>query len=551
MKKHILSLNEFLSMKPSSDIDQPQLILETVQLAKQLLLKNFAEKRKKEVRDLNDSETKFALTNKKFEQVKELVGKTDKNGLYQTKYPNLVYAFTKFYCIENASMEEIEEIFDLIKEYGDMIPQLPLKSVEAYVKDVDKENDSRPCYERLRDDLVHLEEKRKVKRYVNDMIKAMRDEYNIVAASNDPKDKALIERFDAAVLLTYTLPDIKAKNEDGETKVLNAITQMKKQARGYIDTRTHPEFKDRKVAFTTLVDDLQSNIDSWGKGSDEFYDDILSLGAEVGLIYYKKGFIGISVRTPDSNILACGDTNFCIKGASAYWSITNGSSLQLYVLDFNKSKVDETSMIAFTVNNKGIINQSQSRSNNGKYNRHGRHYTSLMKELKYPEDLIETFKSRFDEEVIIKQMVQRLYKKFENIDVSEFIGDVMKLKNDYAKNNSDEQFGEIARIVASLLIKENEGANESWQKYKEYFFSNGILSHASFEIFKLFVGKNYTNQDVDHIINVTNEEVEWLENETAADLASELPKIEDFTNFANAVIAMKDEVMAKILRLKK
>ena len=501
------------------------LLLETVKLAKELLLKDFAEKRKKKVADLNDSETKFALNNKKFEQIKELLGKVDKNGLYQTTEPALLYAFTKFYCIENAGFSMIEDIYDLIKKYKDMLPQLPLGSVAAYMKDVDKETDHRPGYERLRDDLVKLEEKRKIKRFINDMKKEMREEYKRLDSSDNENDKKLITKFNNSVLLLYTLPDIKATDENGHTKIRNAYKEQEIQARKYIDVGNHPTYADKRVAFSSMVNNMESKIDSWGKGQNEIYGDALELGAEIGILYYEGAIIATSARTPDASNLFCGDTAYCITDPEMFYNYSRGGNIIVNILNFNKSKADDDQLISLTIREDGKIHEMQNRTNDFEvFNKYKNvlWYKALEKEkerLGYPQELIDDIKIRFKEEVQIKKVVQKLYKNISRINPTDFIDDVLDLKKVYAKSNNPGQFEEITRIATEILLKSGDlGSRE----FFDYYLINGVINFSALAVFQVVMQDSCTHEQLDQIISITIEEFDAIE-----ELASELLTVDE------------------------
>ena len=145
------------------ELQKSSLILENIADAKKLLVKDYAEKQKKNVNEIPEEIKKSIWRDPKFQKVLKLSEKT----------PGWVYPLTKFYVIDGADWEEIESkdeegnpagIYDMLVALKSNLNDLPLKTVDAYARIIPSKQDERPSYEVLGDDLRAIQSKRKLKK---------------------------------------------------------------------------------------------------------------------------------------------------------------------------------------------------------------------------------------------------------------------------------------------------------------------------------------------------------------------------------------------------
>jgi hypothetical protein len=224
------------------DVAEP--LMENVQAAKDYLIKQYADKKGIKPSEIDAEEKKAVLSARVFTEIRDMLQKS----------PGYTLAFLKFRMDQKAQMDELKEILDNLQKYKGQINELPM-SVEDYAKYVVKKDDEdiRPGYELLGDELRNFERKRKVKDFYNELTPRMKKAFSS-ATDNQ------IEELTAISNKLKSLPD--AKSEDG---VANAWKSFSKNMKKYDDTRTYPEYSDEKKAFKDLIKDALEFTESWGQ----------------------------------------------------------------------------------------------------------------------------------------------------------------------------------------------------------------------------------------------------------------------------------------------
>ena len=256
-------------------IHRESLILETIQGAKNLLVKDYAEKNNKNPKDIPEEIKKTIWKDPKFQQILDLCKDPSQH--------NWVYPLTKFYIIDGADWsiikrgrgsDDLPGIYDLLVELKQFLKDLPLKTVEAYIKVNPTPSDNRPGYLVLQDDLMQIRSKRLLKKMYDMMIRRMKDEFTKFSASRDPKDQELIQTLLTSSEIMDTLKPRKAW--DDEKKVWYIEEPWKffglKQSK-YSDSekalRDNPSYKNPESAFRGMVEDVSNQVSTW---NDTIYD---------------------------------------------------------------------------------------------------------------------------------------------------------------------------------------------------------------------------------------------------------------------------------------
>ena len=174
------------------ELHKSSLILENIADAKKLLVKDYAEKQKKNVNEIPEEIKKSIWRDPKFQKILKLSEKT----------PGWVYPLTKFYVIDGADWEEIEGkdeegnpigIYDMLVALKSNLNELPLKTVDAYARIMPSKEDERPSYEVLGDDLRAIQSKRKLKKLYDEFIGRMKEEFRKASFTKNCLDKKLIQ----------------------------------------------------------------------------------------------------------------------------------------------------------------------------------------------------------------------------------------------------------------------------------------------------------------------------------------------------------------------
>ena len=523
------------------ELQKSSLILENIAAAKALLVKDYAEKQKKNVNEIPEEIKKSIWRDPRYQQILDLAkeGKYHENGeLHPSSKPGgskklpknegWIYLLTKLYVIDGCPWEELVSvemdpesatvgsptgIYNMMVELKPSLNELPLKNVDAYARIIPSKEDESPAYEVLGDDLRAMQSKRKLKKIYDDFIPRMKEEFKKASSSKDPSDKKLIEELE---LIALSLEKLKPRvnPETGETeypfKEWKKTTGMK-----YSDTpdnlKAYPQFKDPKVAFKTLVRDSSELIDNWDKGLDEYTEKIVALGLRAGIFYNKKGYLAMSARTPEAQRAVSGDTNFCINNDSTFWSYGDGS-IQLNIINGNLPKANKKYLLGVTIKKDGVVKNCAWKTNSGSdrdFQRSGINYAEFLKGLDYPKELIDSIIDNFSEEVNIKLSLEKFYRESKSLTPNSLIVSLINIKSGiFSGTVSPEQWDQISGIV-SFIVKEERGIPTS--DFLKEFKQSGLFTVAAWEVFDYVVEGDYTKQDMEKIKERTLEVISEME----------------------------------------
>ena len=489
------------------ELQKSSLILENIAAAKALLIKDYAEKQKKNVNEIPEEIKKSIWRDPKFQKVLKL---SEKN-------PGWVYPLTKFYVIDGADWEEIESkdsegnptgIYDMLIDLKQNLNQLPLKNVDSYARIIPSKEDERPAYEVLGDDLRAMQSKRKLKKIYDELIPRMKNEFDRVAASKNPKDKELIENLE---LFALALEKLKPRTDPktGEIEIPFKVFKAKTGMR-FSDTPAalHPEhgnpsFKDPAVAFRALVKECMDLVDNWNKGLIEYTEKLMKLGLRAGILYDKGGYLAMSARTPEAQKVVSGDTNFCINNDSTFWNYGDGS-IQLNIINGNLPKANKKYLLGVTIKKDGVVKNCAWKNNTGSdrdFHKSGINYAAFLKGLEYPQELIQDIIDKFDSEVTIKLSLEQFYKESKSLTPNSLIKSLINIKQGIFNGVvSPEQWDQISGIV-SFIVKEERGIPIS--DFVKEFKLSGMYTLSAWEVFDYVVEGDYTKNDMEEIKKTT------------------------------------------------
>lgn len=458
------------------DVAEP--LMENVQAAKDYLIKQYADKKGIKPSEIDAEEKKAVLSARVFTEIRDMLQKS----------PGYTLAFLKFRMDQKAQMDELKEILDNLQKYKGQINELPM-SVEDYAKYVVKKDDedTRPGYELLGDELRNFERKRKVKDFYNELTPRMKKAFSS-ATDNQ------IEELTAISNKLKSLPD--AKSEDG---VANAWKSFSKNMKKYDDTRTYPEYSDEKKAFKDLIKDALEFTESWGQSEDKLLGKLKSLGPQVGILYSKNGYIVMSARTPEAQRAVCADTNWCIRTDSTFWSY-GGGRVQFNIINSNAPVTDPLSLIGITINADGTVHTDATRPNSRLRDDNGntfKTYQSALKGLGYPAELVDSVEKAFSREVDIKLALEHYYKDGSNLEPKKIIESLITMSKGFlAGSMPQEDWENIAGIVSEIIFTD-KGLSKS--QFMKIFKGNGIYTEATWKVFDTIIGEDYTKDDMEEI----------------------------------------------------
>lgn len=481
-------------------------LMENVQDAKSYLIKNYAEKNNIKPSDIDEETKKHILNNPKFLEVKKLA---DDN-----KMPGNTFAFLKFALDQRANLEQLEEIIELLKDNKNNLNSLPMTVIE-YAKvdrnkkkpmgEEDEDDDRRPGWEMLRDDLSNIERKRKLKNFIDRLTPRMKEYVN---------KKATTKQLEKLEEISYQLK-VLPKNDEGreawdtffypDLGVLNDFGKPKGRMGSYDDTVTYTEYKDPSKAMDGIIKDAESFIDKWGENEDAVIKKIKDLGPQAGIIYSKNGFLIMSARTPDAQRLVCSETGWCIKTDSTFWSYSSGR-VQINVINNNIPTSERNSLVGITINKNGTVHTDADRPNGRIYSPDGNNYTGkpateVLKRIGVPEDGIKAFEEKFPREADIKLALELYFKEGQSLRPLDIILSLLTFNKGFLSGSMDEsQWEDISSLVTQIISElKGLGPGDFMKIYKGSGSSSGggIYSDASWNIFDKLIGENYTKDDIE------------------------------------------------------
>jgi hypothetical protein len=536
--------------------------MENVQDAKSYLVKLYADKNSIKPSDIDEETKKRIWNNPKFLEVKDLM---DKN-----KMPGNTFPFVKFAMDQRASMEQLEEIVELLKDNKNNLNSLPMTILE-YSKidrnkkkqgDEDEEDDDhRPGWEMLRDDLSNIERKRKLKNFIDRLTPRMK-EYVTKKATTKQLEK--LEEISNQLKL---LP----KNDEGreawdaffypDLGVLNDHGKVKGRMGSYDDTITYTEYKDTSKAMEGIISDAESFISKWGEDEDAVIAKIKALGPQAGIIYARDGFLIMSARTPDAQRLVCSETGWCIRTDSTFWSYSSGR-VQINVINNNIPTSERNSLVGITINKNETVHTDADRPNGriqapGGGNYTGKPATELLRRIGVPQAGIEAFERQFPKEANVKIVLENFFRNSGGLKPDFIVESLVSFNKGFLKGTlPGDEWEEISALI-SEIISDVEGLKP--KDFLSAFLgdgankSGGIFVEAAWNIFDKLVGAdNVTDAQLKKMYEDTLDGYEALETLIELYDDNALPGVsKDDVEAMKTAYSYKDKSIAKFKKLMK
>lgn len=477
---------------------EKQPLLESIQDAKNYLLKRYATAKNIKTTEIPEDIKMKILGDPDFALIRKMV--EEKN------FPGYAPLFVKFFYDQKATIQELQEIADLLSTYKTNIAKDLDMPVLDYGKITSTAEDVRPGFEVLADELRSIPRKVKLRKLYNRLIPEMKAQFNKASEEEIRKLEEISNQLDQ-------LPDLTDKDQSGKTVTRNAWEEFTGNARKYSDYRTYPRFKDHRLAFLEMISDAEDKIDKWNIGEDDLIKDLMALDLEVGIMYNKKGYIVISARTNKAVKAVAGDTNWCIRDEYTFWryaaSKPGEERVQLVIANKNISSVDPLSLVGITAYGDGKIYSSADRPNSLIHSRLGaRTVKELLDKIGYPDDLKERVTRNLRTEADIKFSIEQFLKEGSKLTATSLIESLIKARRGILKGiMTEEQWENISGVVSSILAQSlNLKPSEFIKVYKE----SGILTRANLNVFDYVIGDSYTSKDIKDIVEKSKEQMEQV-----------------------------------------
>lgn len=492
-------------------------LFENIQAAKDLVLSVQAQKLKKKVSDLTPEESKEVLSSPMFFQVKKL----------SEPFPALAALFAAFLFKQDITLQKARELSAKMQKMQKDLDQLPIK-ISQYGKVVPDDSDTRPGWERLETDLDSLADRLLLRQLYQDFRPAMKEQFN--KASEEEKNKMA-----QAAKLLFALPDKEGVDEDGNAITRNAVNEFISQQKKYIDTKTYPNFVDPRVAFLSLMDDMDIKIETWTESEAIIRERIAECGVAAKILYDSGGYLAVSCRQHTAVVAVAGNTNWCIKNSSTFWTYSNGG-VQYCFINFNLRSTDRWFLVGLTILADGTVKDSADQPNQA-FAPRGKNYLDVLRwKLDFPDTMLNALDRTFDTEVRFKKMMDKF---FGPKSTGKFIEEIFAMGAGTTSASPERLtlWSELSELIA-------EFQHEELEKVITAFATYGILSELSLSLFSDVFCKYCTPDDLKKIYSASveayKEAKEIAELETSGQLD---PQYDYLINSAKQTLEIENEAL--------
>jgi len=285
-------------------------------------VRNKAKEKIKDIK-LTPEEIQLVEKNPKLKEIRDII--SGKDGYAQL--------FMYLYIKELTPVEELKRIFNGLVEYNDLLPRMR-RPINNYI-DPNIENNT----EQLVDDLEDLARWRKLKKFVNEFTKVLKDSYKDTPKVYKEKLVDIAAAFDEL-------------GKDESTGKIDTEKQRITQKRFFDKIGRYQSIRD---LITSAEEFLKSEANA---DSSKFYEAIDKVNQKYGtyganLLYDEGGLLIVEVKS----FQACKDlysnTSWCIASYQSHWDSYVGGDAkytrQYCVTNFNLPPSDNKSIIGITI----------------------------------------------------------------------------------------------------------------------------------------------------------------------------------------------------------
>jgi hypothetical protein len=336
-KKYIHFRNEFLS--------------ENVDASKTFMKKLYLRRKKESGTQenpigLSGEEQKLAVNDPDFLRIKNML----------VQDPGFTFLFTKFHFQNGVSLDNLKDMYNLLKSQSKNLNLLPIDpstnkpmGVLKYAnltpedeKKIYSDGITKGGYERLTDDLMQIDRKKKAKKFTDELTVKFRKEYE---GANDNLRKQ-IDNIGVAFAELGASPD------------------------GTIDKKMNHDLQRlfwSKISGDKSLNDLieraknhikSSNTNNLGKFMQVIYDVNSKFGDNNGveIVYNENNILIVDVKSFRANKMLNANTSHCIANSDGHWyNYVGFDKKQYYIYNWNLPANDISSVIGVTIDPKQKI----------------------------------------------------------------------------------------------------------------------------------------------------------------------------------------------------
>jgi hypothetical protein len=474
-------------------------INENIAAAKVYMQKRYANRLKKDVRELTPVEKDKALENSAYLKILDLL----------KGQPGYVMPFTKFHFDQGITIDELNGLLDTIKTGRHLIQQLS-KPIEQWANTEPVNGIS--GFEQLNDELRTIEREKGVKWFINGLPKNLRDQYRAL-----DKDKQ-----QTVITLAVQLDEL------GKSVIDRLFEKIKSMDRWKIED---------VITYTSNYINGFSNLEMKKK-----IDELESLEPEAGILYNDDKYLVMSIRTEEAQKKLCAVANWCINRGQFYGYADKG--LQINIFNFGTDPADPLFLTGNTIGFDGRVTDSH--DINDKSILKSREMTEHFKELGYPDSLISVIKDDFEDECNIKRALTAFYKRQSDLTPRKVVEALITMSKGFLAGVMSQKSWEKISGTVAKIISENTGLKK--EAFMRIFMENGIYVPATWNVFDSLIGKDYTKQEMEAIRDSTMEGIEEMTSLIEVDAESSLGLKQSDVDAMKSIVANKSGIEKEIAK---
>jgi hypothetical protein len=414
--------------------------------------------------------------------------------------PKYIGPFVAFRFLQEAPMEDIEQIANLMVQFRTNLADLP-KQPEEYAKMKTRPGET-PGYELLGDDL-------------NRLLKLSRGRWIVKAL---PKVACSTEGHIRLGLGPVNLRELyAAAPKEKQDRLLELGAEINDLDKPNLIRAIRLELSG-KPSIDAIIDDLALKLNSANTDRGELYEKAMAAYPNVTVLYDGPNHMVFSFRSDASLPILCGKAKgWCIQPvwynpgyAGRFWGYADGS-LQLGILDFTVDATHNFHTVGWTIEPRGAVTtvcNQPNRCNSGPdYKRMMRGWSAGGENHSYPEDVIDAISLVFDAEVKAKTSTDAIYKKIYQFASDErdraeamkrtILGLVRNTEDLIKSTNS--RFGDISdqqninkQVIAAELrnLRDSDAIRDVQEEYINKAKNKGLVSPADAKIFEIVMEKS-------------------------------------------------------------
>lgn len=280
---------------------------------------------------LTDEEVRNIERDPNFIKIREMLEKGGNLGW--------CYIFTYFYFVENVTLQELQDIYDKLIDFKQLLNRLP-KPLDNNFIDTSITNNN----EKLVDELEKLNRYRKLKRFLDELPGDMRREFNTTSDLYKEKIESIAVAFD----------DFGKKTDSSGKVTVDETEKSTLQKLFFSKIKRYRELRE----VIPQAENYIKGLDNAGVVS--FYKKIEDCNSKFGIVgadivFDEKGILILDIKSFQANRMLNSNTAHCIASYDGHWASYVGTeqdnmfNKQYYVYNFNLPSSNNSSVIGITI----------------------------------------------------------------------------------------------------------------------------------------------------------------------------------------------------------